>query len=64
MNTPDQNPKPLVKLGCANDWGKDPNIVVGCNALKHRTEAVEEARCLTRVTCRECGYTYTYDSSD
>ena len=54
----------IRNLGCANGWGKDPDIVVRCNALKHRTESMEEARCLTRVTCRTCGYSYTYDSSD
>ena len=61
---PQPERKPMVNLGCANGWGKDPDIVVACNALKHRTESVEEARCLTRVTCRTCGYSYTYDSSD
>ena len=54
----------MVDLGCANGWGKDPNIVVGCEAARHRVESRGEAKCLTRITCRQCGYTYTYDSSD
>lgn len=56
--------KTMVDLGCCNGWSSRPNILDECQKKQHVTESVELGRCYYRVTCKECGYTYTIDSSD
>jgi transposase-like protein len=54
---------PLKDLGFANGWSSIPYLVSYCPPEHHRI-VKNEGRCLTRVTCKECGYTYLVDSSD
>ena len=56
----DENQK-LQDLGYANGWKDTPKIVKKC---QHVVESKSEGRCLTRYTCKACGYTYLVDSSD
>ena len=54
--------KPLVDLGWGNGWGKDaPQVVLGC---KHAQTEIDLGSCVHQVVCRECGFTYKYDSGD
>ncbi len=55
----------LQDLGYANGWTKKvPAIVIECENAGHLTLQETVGRCLTKVTCKICGYTYNVDSGD
>ena len=54
----------LTNFGCANGWTQTPAIVRACRDLGHIPQDETIRPCLHRVTCPECKYFYTYDSSD
>ena len=58
--------EPLTDLGWANAWpaGTMPEIVEKCKAAGHNPGEADLGACTHQVICRECGYFYSYDSSD
>lgn len=54
--------KPLVDLGWGNGWGTAvPKVVLDC---AHPRVEIDLGSCVHQVVCRECGFTYKYDSGD
>jgi len=51
----------MKDLGYMNGWTKTPKIVEKC---EHNVERTSDCKCVERVTCNVCGYTYCVDSSD
>ena len=54
----------MENLGYRNGWPKTPDIVVNCREENHKIEVESLGRCLTKTTCKECGYFYKTDSGD
>ena len=54
----------IIDLGWANGWTDRPAIVVACRAAKHDCDQETTGRCVRRISCPDCGYTYQVDSSD
>ena len=50
----------LKNLGCMNGWREAPEEVKKC---EHNLDINNIGSCLTRYTCKPCGYSYTVDSS-
>jgi hypothetical protein len=51
----------MTNYGYANGWVTIPEKVKDCIHVK-----IEERidRCLTKITCKECGFSYKIDSGD
>lgn len=51
----------MIDYGYANGWVSTPEQVKKCN---HKKESETIGNCLTKITCKECGFTYKIDSGD
>jgi hypothetical protein len=58
-----EKPK-MVDFGYANGWTEMPGVVRKCREAQHCIPHESIGRCLTKVTCVTCGYTYMIDSGD
>jgi hypothetical protein len=59
----------MEDLGWANSWKEEPELVRKCDEACDAGDCHELffetiGNCLTRVTCKTCGYTYQIDSGD
>ena len=57
----DKAERRLKDLGWGNGWSETPEIIKNC---LHATSDTTLRPGVHRVVCRECGYTYLYDSGD
>ena len=56
-----------LDLGCANGWRETPQMVKLCQRSSHVQTDVNPTAPQSGihvVRCEQCGYTYTYDTSD
>ena len=51
----------LVNFGYANGWTLIPEKVKNCIHVKSEENI---GKCLTKITCKQCGFTYKIDSGD
>lgn len=58
----------MIDFGWANSWGnKMPELVQQCRVEKAHTPTREkhpQFKSVTKVSCKECNYSYMIDSSD
>lgn len=54
----------MKDLGYMNGWKETPKIVKMCDKEKHDIRFDKVGRCVTQVTCKNCGYSYKIDSGD
>jgi len=46
----------------ANDWGRNmPDVIADCKHVRKHTKV---SKCVEKVTCVHCDYTYKVDSGD
>ena len=57
----DKAERRLKDLGWGNGWSETPEIIKNC---LHATSDTTLRPGVHRVVCRDCGYTYLYDSGD